>query len=149
MILVDNRKARAEYEILERFQAGVELNGAEVKSIRLKSASLQGSFVKVIGQELFLLNAQVTPYKFARQEDIDSRRTRRLLVHRRELIKLQEITTQKGKTLIPLSFELAHNLIKLNFAVARGKKQFERKEDIKKRDLKRELGREMKGQRFS
>lgn len=144
MVLVENRKARAEFHILEKYQAGVVLTGAEVKSIRLKMASLQGSFVRVIGKELFLVNALVTPYKFARQEDIDPRRTRKLLVHHRELIRLEEITTQKGKTLVSLSFELVDNKIKLNFAVARGKKQFERKEEIKNRDLARELQRHMK-----
>lgn len=149
MILVENRKAKAEFQVLEKFQAGVVLSGAEVKSIRLKQASLQGSFVKVIGSELYLINALVTPYKFARQDEVDSRRSRKLLVHRRELIQLQEVTTQKGKTLIPLSFELVHNKIKLNFAVARGKKQFERREEIKKRDLARELQRNTKIKSFA
>ena len=147
MIVVENRKARAEYEFLEKYQAGIVLSGAEVKSLRLKSGSLQGSFVKVINRELFLINAQITPYKFARHEEEDSRRSRKLLVRKSELIHLQEAIQQKGKTLIPLSFELVQNKIKLNFAIARGKKIHERREELKKRDIQREVNREMKMRR--
>lgn len=144
MILIENRKARAEYQLIDTFQAGVVLSGAEVKSVRAKHGSLQGSFVKPIGGELFLVNCLISPYQFARQEDYDDRRTRKLLLHRRELIKLQEAARQKGRTLVPLSLELVNNKIKLNFAVARGKKQYERKEELKRRDLAREARREMK-----
>lgn len=148
MILVDNRRARAEYETLETFQAGIVLTGPEVKSLRHKSGSLHGSFVKSVGGELFLIGAQISPYPFANNTEYDPKRTRKLLLKKREIIMLSEVTQQKGKTLVPLSFVLAHNIIKLNFAVARGKKLHDRRRELKERDIKRETQKELKNKRY-
>lgn len=144
MILVESRKARAEYEILETYQAGVVLSGSEVKSLRLKSGSLHGSFVKPVGTELYLIGAQITPYQFADNTDYEPKRSRKLLLKKREILELIEAASSKGKTLIPLSFELAHNKIKLNFAIARGKKLHDRRKELKERDIKRDTAKELK-----
>ncbi len=144
MLLIENKKARFEYEIQSTLQAGVVLSGAEVKSLRNKSGSLTGSFVKVIGDEVFLLNAQISPYTFADNRDYDPKRTRKLLLHRSEISKLMESQNQKGSVLIPLAFELEGNTIKVKVGVGRGKKQFEKRAATKQRDIERDIRREVK-----
>lgn len=145
MTLLENRKARLEYEFVETYTAGVVLSGPEVKSLRNKSGSFTGSYVKVLGNELYLINAQITPYAFADNHDYDPKRTRKLLLKRREINSLIEASTQKGLALIPLSFELYQNKIKLRFALARGKKQYERRAELKKKAVERDIQRELKG----
>lgn len=144
MLLLKNKKATFEYEILSKYEAGVVLSGAEVKSLRNQSGSFAGSFVKLIGGEAFLLNAQITPYQFADNREYDPKRTRKLLLSKKELLDLAEITSQKGKTLVPLAFVLKNNKIKLEFGVGRGKKLHDKRADVKKRDLDRELARAKK-----
>lgn len=144
MILLQNKKARVEYEFLSEFQAGVQLTGPEVKSLRMKSGSLHGSFVKILRGEIFLVGAQITPYKFADNREYDPLRTRKLLLHKSEVSKLVEASQTKGRTLVPISFELTHNKIKLNFAVARGKKVHERRAELKKRAVERDIERDIK-----
>lgn len=144
MLLLENRKARLEYEFLQSYLAGIVLSGAEVKSLRNKSGSFTGSYIKVLGNELYLLNAQITPYKFADNRDYDPKRTRKLLLRRREINSLIEATQQKGLALIPQQFELLGNNIKLRFALARGKKQYERRSELKKKAIERDIQQEMK-----
>lgn len=144
MILLSHKQARFDYTVGDTYQAGLVLSGAEVKSLRNQSGSLKGSFVKILGGEAFLLNAQISPYKFARQEDYDPKRTRKLLLRRKEITKLQILSEQKGITLVPLSIELIGQKIKLKIGVGRGKKQFEKRSELKKRVLKREIEREFK-----
>lgn len=144
MLLLENRKARQEYELLATYTAGVILLGGEVKSLRKRSGSFNGSYIKLIGGEAFLLNAQITPYAFANNTDYDPKRTRKLLLHARELADLVEKTQQKGHSLIPLRFELAGRHVKLVFAVARGKKQYERRAELKARAVERDIQRELK-----
>ena len=144
MILLENRKASQEYEFLESYVAGIVLHGSEVKSLRQKSGSFTGSYVKVLGNELFLLNAQITPYKFADNREYDPKRTRKLLLKRREINQLIEATHQKGLALIPQKFELLGNTIKLRFALARGKKQYERRAELKKKAIERDIQHELK-----
>lgn len=144
MILVDHRKARAEYEVLETYQAGIVLTGGEVKSVRKGSASLHGSFVKALSGELFLVGAQITPYQYSDNREYDPKRTRKLLLKKREIITLMEASDSKGKTLIPLSLALVNRKIKLNFAIARGKKLHDRRRELKERDIQRETRRELK-----
>ena len=139
MSLVFNKKAQYEYSISKKFVAGVVLSGSEVKSLRLGHASLNGSYIKEIGGELFLINAQINAYAFAKQEDYDPKRSRKLLIKKSELNELVEASQQKGFAVIPLAFFLSHNLIKLEFALAKGKKEYEKRAGIKKRDLQREL----------
>ena len=120
------------------------LEGREVKSLRLKHASLTGSFVKVVGGELFLLNAQINPYQFAQNDDYDPKRTRKLLLKKNEIATLAQATAQKGRAIVPLEIELVGNLIKLKIGLGRGKKVYEKREIIKKRDLDREMRRDSK-----
>lgn len=139
MSLVFNRKASYEYTISKKFIAGVVLTGAEVKSLRLAQASLNGSHIKAIGEELFLVNAQINAYSFAKQEDYDPKRSRKLLLKKSEASALIEASRQKGFAIVPLAFFISHNRIKLEIALAKGKKEYEKREVIKKRDLKREM----------
>jgi SsrA-binding protein len=142
--LLVNKKVRHEYAIEQTFSAGIVLSGAEVKSLRNKSGSLSGSFVKIIGGEAYLLNAQITPYKFADNREYEPKRTRKLLLNKKELAHLEAVQQQKGKTLVPLQLVIERNRIKLEFGVGRGLKQFEKKEKLKKRDQQREVARDLK-----
>ncbi|AKM81094.1 MAG: SsrA-binding protein [Candidatus Pacebacteria bacterium GW2011_GWF2_38_9] len=144
MSLVFNKKAQYEYTISKKFIAGLVLSGSEVKSLRLKQASLNGSYIKEIGGELFLINSQINAYSFAKQEDYDPKRSRKLLLKKSEVEALVEASKQKGFAIVPLTFFISHNRIKLELALAKGKKEFEKRETIKKRDLKRELDSENK-----
>lgn len=144
MSLVFNKKANYEYSIGKKFVAGVVLTGPEVKSLRLKQASLNGSHIKEIGGELFLLNAQINAYSFAKIEDYDPKRSRKLLLKKSELDALVESSRQKGFAIVPLAFFVSHNKIKLELALAKGKKEYEKREVIKKRDLKRNLEKSIK-----
>jgi len=139
MSLVFNKKAQYEYTISKKFIAGVVLSGSEVKSLRLKQASLNGSYIKEISHELFLINSQINAYSFAKQENYDPKKSRKLLLKKSEVTALIEASKQKGFAIVPLAFFLSHNRIKLELALARGKKEYEKRETIKKRDLKREL----------
>lgn len=146
-VLVENRKARSEYFILETFEAGMQLTGSEVKMLRTKRGSLVGAHVRVLNGEALLLNAQILPYPFSRNDDYDPKRTRKLLLHKREILKLQESQHTKGLALIPLAIISKHNFIKVQFAIARGKKQYERREELRRRDLQRESERDLKKRR--
>jgi SsrA-binding protein len=138
MLLVENRKARFEYTVHEKMIAGVVLSGAEVKSLRLKQGSLAGSYVKEVNNEFWLINAHVNPYSFANNPDYEPRHSRKLLLSKKEVAMLQEKSKQKGWAIVPLAILLLHNRIKVEIALAKGKKAYEKKEVIKQRDLKRE-----------
>lgn len=144
MSLVVNKKAQYEFTLGKKFVAGVILSGAEVKSLRLQHASLQGSYIKDISGELFLINAQINPYAYAQQEDYDPKRSRKLLLKKAELQALHEDSKQKGMTLVPLAFFVSHNRIKLEFAIGKGKKEYEKRETIKKRDIERSIAKTIK-----
>jgi SsrA-binding protein len=142
---IRNRKAGFDYEIVESFEAGVNLLGAEVKSLRGGRATLDGSYVRAMGSEVYLIGAQISPYPFARPEGYDPKRTRKLLLHKREILKLKHRTEADGLTLVPLSWYTKGPRIKLCVALARGKKQFEKRDKIKKREDKRSLERMFRG----
>lgn len=144
MLLLKNKKAFHQYEISQKIQAGIVLTGPEVKSLRNKSGSLMGSYVKVVGNELYLLGAQITPYKFADNTEYDPKRTRKLLVKKKEIFNIMSITEKKGWSTIPISFELIKNKIKLTVGLGKGKQEFEKREILKNRALKREMQKEMK-----
>jgi SsrA-binding protein len=144
MTLLENKKLRHDYEVIETYTAGIVLTGGEVKSLRQKSGSFTGSYVKILHGEAFLLNCQITPYKFADNTDYDPKRTRKLLLKRREIEHFQEALEKKGISLIPLAFFLGGRNVKLQLALARGKKQFEQRAMLKKRAIERDIQREMK-----
>ncbi len=144
MILIRNKKASHDYELERSFQAGVVLEGREVKSLRQKHGSLKEAYVKIIDGEAFLINAQINPYQYARNEDYDPTRRRKLLLHRRELATLSQASRQKNRTLVPLSFEVVGKRIKLNLAIGRGKREYEKRKQLKKRAQERDIAREIK-----
>jgi len=133
MQLVGNRRARFEYEIEEKYVAGIVLTGHEVKSVRLKQASLAGSYVQILDGEAFLLNALITPYKFASLPDYEPQQTRKLLLRKSELLALQSLKKDKNRTLVPLSFELEHNKIKVIVGVGKARKKADKRQYLKKR----------------
>lgn len=142
-----NKRAHFDYEILEKFEAGISLTGPEVKSVRNGHIKLEEAFVQIRDAEAWLFNAHIHPYAFADNRDYDSRRTRKLLLHQNELLKLSQQTHERNLTMVPLSCYTTHNRIKLEIALARGKKKYDKREAIKKKDLQRELAGQMKGRK--
>ncbi len=145
--ITDNRRARFQYEILETFEAGIELQGTEVKSIRCGRANLQDSFVLIRGGEAWLMNMHVSPYETAsRTFNHDPTRRRKLLLHRKEINRLTGLVEQKGLTIVPLKLVLRRGWVKAQVAVARGKKLYDKREALKERQQKRDAQRELKEQ---
>jgi SsrA-binding protein len=140
-----NRKATFDYTIEDTYEAGIQLLGAEVKSIKGGRMSLEGSFVKIIGYDLFLVNAEIYPYPFARPEGYDSKRTRKLLLHKKQIISLISKMQSSNLTLIPLECYTTKGWIKVKIALAKGKKEYEKREKIRKRDIDRDIRREIRG----
>lgn len=144
-VFADNSKAKHDYEILETFTAGLELLGAEVKSIRAGKINLRGAFVAMRGGEAYLMNADISPYQPKNMpEDYEPTRPRKLLITRKALQGLLTIEGTKGLTLVPLSVYNKGRFLKVDVAVARGKKKFDKRESIKKRDIERDLKRTLK-----
>ncbi len=142
---LDNPKAHFDYEMLERFDAGIELLGFEVKSVRAGKGSITGSHIIVRGGEVFIIGMRIDPYQVGNTpQGYEADRTRKLLVTKKEIRTLEETEVKKGLTLIPLSLYNRNGKIKINFAIARGKKQFDKRESIKKRDTDRDMRRVMK-----
>ncbi|MBW4696583.1 MAG: SsrA-binding protein SmpB [Aphanocapsa lilacina HA4352-LM1] len=140
-ILVDNRKARFEYEILETYSAGLALLGTEVKAIRAGRANLSDAFARIQHGEVLLYNMHISPLQTAGAFAHDPLRTRKLLLKRREIHKLTGRVEEKGLTLIPLKLYLEGSWVKLDLGLARGKKLYDKREDIKKREAKRDIER--------
>ena len=132
-----NRKARFDYFIDEEIEAGIELVGTEIKSVRKGSVDLKDSFVHIKNGEVFLINTYIAHYEEANQFNHDERRSRKLLLHKKEIKKLQEKVKIEGFTLIPLKMYFKKNHVKILIGVARGKKLYDKRETIKERDLKR------------
>jgi SsrA-binding protein len=144
-IIADNRKARFLYEILETYEAGLELKGSEVKSIRQGKANLQDGYALVRNGEALLLNVHISPYeKTAAYFNHDPRRTRKLLLHKQEIRKLIGKVEQQGLTLIPLKMYMKRGLVKMTIALAKGKKIHDKRASIKEREDKREIARATK-----
>lgn len=140
-LLSKNRRATFDYELTERLMAGLALSGAEVKSIKNGHASLKGAFISLRDGEAYLTNAHVTPYQPSGQlTPPDTTRNRKLLLHRKELNHLI-IEKRSGLSVVPTALMLSGNLIKLEIAIGRGKKRYDKREAIKRRDTARELAR--------
>lgn len=143
--LVEHKKAHFNYEILDTYEAGIELTGSEVKALKSKKGSLEGAYVIIRGAEAFLVGATIPPYQPGNTpEDYDPMRPRRLLLTKKEIAELAGKEGQKGLTLVPISVYNKGNKLKLSFAVARGKKKYDKREDIKKREAKRDIERTLK-----
>jgi SsrA-binding protein len=141
-INISNKKAFFNYEILDKYIAGIRLQGTEIKSIRLGKASLVDSFCDFDGHELFVKNLNISEYALGTHYNHAPRRTRKLLLERTELIKLKRSAEQKGLTIIPLRLFISEKgFAKLEIALAKGKKEYDKRDTIKDRDSKRELAR--------
>jgi SsrA-binding protein len=147
--LVQNKKIHFNYEILEQYDAGIELFGYEVKTLRNKHGSLDGAHITVRGNEAFLIGSEINAYQPANApKDYDSHRNRKLLLTKKELSALAGKEKQKGLTIVPISLYTKGRNIKLSLGVARGKKKYDKREAIKKRDTARDVARELKQQGF-
>ena len=145
-MLLENRKAKLNYEFLERFDAGIELLGHEVKSLRQKTGSLEGAYAIVRGNEAYLVNAYIPAYQPKNTpKSYDERRPRKLLLTRKEIHDLAKAEAKKGLTIVPVILYNKGRKLKVELAIARGKKKFDKRETIKRRETEREMRREMKG----
>jgi SsrA-binding protein len=142
-VLATNRKARHEFFILETYEAGIELQGSEIKSIRAGQVSLAEAYVSVDGGQAWLVDAHVAPYERASHFNHDPHRRRRLLLHRSEILRLWNEVRQKGVTIIPLQVYLKDGRAKVEIAVAKGKKLYDKRAAIAERDAKREIERQL------
>lgn len=143
-IIASNRKARHEYFVEETIEAGLALTGTEIKSIRAGRVNLQDSFAQIRDGEVWLVGAHIAPYSHGNRENHEPRRERKLLLHRREIGKLTGKVTERGWTLVPLSLYLRNGRAKIELALVRGKKQYDKRDSIAKRDYDREMQRAVK-----
>jgi SsrA-binding protein len=140
--IADNRKARHDYYIEDTIEAGIELFGTEVKSVRAGSCNLRDSFCAVKNGEMFAHNIHISPYEQGNRYNRDPLRPKRLLLHKREINKLRMATERDGYTLLPLNIYLKGSLVKVTVALAKGKKTYDKRDAEKQRDAKREMERE-------
>ena len=138
--VIQNRRARYDYEIFQTVDAGLSLAGPEVKSIRGGNASLSDSFARIDKNEVFLHNMYIAPYPYSREE-LDPRRTRKLLLHKKEVLKLSQAVSQKGLALIPLRIHFRRGWAKVEIAVARSRKKYDKRDKIKRRESDLEMRR--------
>ncbi|HEY9807977.1 MAG TPA: SsrA-binding protein SmpB [Halomicronema sp.] len=144
-IISDNRQARFLYEILETYEAGIELKGTEVKSIRAGKANLRDGYGLIRNGEMWLLNVHISPYETASEYfNHEAKRTRKLLLHKAEIRKLLGKVDQQGLTLVPLKMYFKSGRVKIEIALGKGKKLHDKREDIKRREDKRDMERAMK-----
>ena len=147
MSLIENKKVRLNYEILEQFEAGIELFGFEVKSLRGHHGSLDGAYVTIRGAEAYSVGIHIPPYQVANTpESYDPLRIRRLLLHKKEITKLSGVEGQKGLTIVPLSVYNKGTNIKVSIAIVKGKKKHDKRESLKKREAMRDINRTLKGE---
>lgn len=142
--LIENRRARHDYTFIEYMEAGLVLSGQEVKSVRLKRANLHESFIKLLGNEAYLVNATIQQYDFTPGKTYDPTRSRKLLLHHRQIGQLKEFLQVKGMSAVPLSIGISHHFIKVNFGIGKGKKMYQKKRELQQRDLEMETKKAMK-----
>jgi SsrA-binding protein len=147
-LIASNRKAHRDYEILESIECGIALKGSEVKSLRAGRANLDDTFARIEGNEVTLYNAHISPYAEASYQNVEPTRERRLLLHKKQIAKLMGQVAQRGCTLIPLKIYFNdRGLVKVELALCRGKKLYDKREDMKRRDQNIEMRRILKGRR--
>jgi len=140
-IVTENRKARHNYFIEDKFEAGMVLKGTEVKSLRLGSANLKDSYARIVNGEVFVHQMHIGAYPFAYYENHDPLRPRKLLLHKNEIKRLYSKVNEKGSSLIPLRVYFKGGKVKITIAIAKGKRKYDKRETIRKRDEKREIQR--------
>lgn len=136
---ITNRRAFYDYQISEKLEAGINLYGAEVKAVRLGHADLTGAHVRIVGSEAYLINARIFPYEYSRPENYDEKRTRKLLLHKKEIVALRSKTEGQNLTLVPISIYTTNSFIKVEIGLGKGKKKWDKKEAIKQKDIQREI----------
>ena len=139
-----NRKARHDYFIQDTLEAGISLRGSEIKSIRAGQISIKEAYVKIDGENAWLVNAHISPYDPASRENHDPKRQRQLLLHKKEIRRMFAKVQQKGATIIPLKVYMSRGRAKVEIAVAKGKKNYDKRDSIAKKDAKRDVERAMK-----
>jgi SsrA-binding protein len=144
MIEINNRKAKFDYEIEDTIETGIVLKGTEIKSIRQGNANLKDSYAIIKNNEVFLLGMHISPYKEGNIFNHDELRTRKLLLHKKEILKLNNKLTLEGYTLVPIKLYFNKNKAKILLGIAKGKKLYDKRESIKKRDIDRELKKQYK-----
>jgi SsrA-binding protein len=142
--LAQNRKARFNYAIEDTFEAGIALTGTEIKSVRTGQITIGDGFVTIHNGQPLLTNVTIAPYAQGNQFNVDPTRTRPLLLHKREINQLSRAAAEPGVTIVPLKVYLKHGFAKVLIGIGRGKKKYDKREDIKRRDQERELGRRLK-----
>ena len=144
-LICNNKKAYHDYIIEQKFEAGLVLTGTEVKSLRQGKANLNDAFAQVKAEEAFLNNLHISPYEFGNRENHDPDRMRKLLLHKKEIVKLFSNIREQGYTVIPLRLYFKNGLVKVELGLAKGKKLFDKREDLKKKDHQRDMAQAMKG----
>lgn len=145
--IATNRRARFEYEILDTWEAGIALLGAEVKSLRTGKANLSDSYATVRRGQVFLVNVHISPYDKAGRDNPEPRRERKLLLHRREIARLRGAVAEKGLTLVPLKLYFKNGRAKVELGLAKGKRRHDKRETIRRREQEREMQRAVRGRR--
>lgn len=143
-IIAQNRKAYHDYTIEDEMEAGIALTGMEIKSVRAARVNLRDSYVQIRNGEAWLMNCHISPYDPASRENVEPLRSRRLLLHKREIARLQSRVAERGWTVVPLKVYLKDNRAKVQIALAHGKRQYDKREAIAKRDAQREVERALK-----
>lgn len=143
-IIAKNRKAGFEYFLLEKLEAGIELHGSEIKSIRAGQVSIGEAFVQIDNYEAWLINSHIAKYDAASIFNHDPKRKRKLLLHKKEILKIWDTIRQKGVTVIPTILYLSNGIAKIEIALAKGKKMYDKRDSIAKRDQEREIARNSK-----
>jgi SsrA-binding protein len=143
-VVVSNRKARFQYEVLDRLEAGIALRGPEVKSLRAGQADLSDSYARIRGGEVFLVQAQISPYAQAGRENLEPKRERKLLLHRAEIARLAGRVAERGLTLVPLRIYFRDGRAKVELALARGKRSHDKRETIRRREDERSVRRALR-----
>lgn len=143
-VVAKNKRASFDYELLEKYEAGLVLQGTEIKSIRAHQVSLQRAYVQVRGDELWLVDANIAPYVHGNRENHEPKRARKLLLHRREINKIMSELHEKSLTAVPTRMYLKDGIAKLEFAIARGKRKYDKRQDIAKRDSDRQVERALR-----
>ena len=144
MILANNKKAFFDYFIEDRYEAGIELVGSEVKSIKAGHLSIKEAFVRIINGEIFIMGMSVTPWKFGSVYNPEEWRVRKLLLNKAEIKKIHEKVTQKGYTIMPLNVHLSKGYVKVEIGVAKGKKNYDKRDSLASKDQKRDIERALK-----
>lgn len=140
-VIATNRKANFEYEILNRYEAGFVITGTEVKSIRDGKINIQESYGRIINDEVWIINSHINEYKYGNINNHEPLRNRKLLLNKREIRKIKQQLQEKGLTLVPLKIYFKGSLVKVEIGIAKGKKLYDKRESIKKRDIERNLSR--------